>query len=67
MKSIAITKHSPKPSDASASAIAILKAEQRVHDEAAIGLMREAQKHLRAATRIDRVIGKLTCSEARAA
>jgi len=44
----------------SASAVAVLRAEQRVHDQAAIGLMREAQKHLRAAVRLDREIVRLT-------
>jgi hypothetical protein len=44
---------------ASASAVAILKAEVRVHDEAAIGLMRQAQRHLRASVKLDREISKL--------
>jgi hypothetical protein len=59
MKSI----RTPKRHEASASAVAILKAQVSVHDEAAIGLMREAQRHLRASTRLDREISKLIGTE----
>ena len=54
--------------ETSASAVEILRAEQRVHDATAAEFMRQAAKHLRVATKLDREIGKLIDpKEARAA
>lgn len=56
-----------KPSDDSASAVAILKAELKVHDLAALDLMRSAKKHLRAGSRLAREISNLEREAAHAA